>query len=344
MNTTISIIVPCYNAPQFLLRLLAELPRQTYPHGLIEVVVVDDASTQPVNHIVAEMSGSFTDFRRIYLVQHDLNRGRAAARNSGILNSTGDLLLFNDVDDFPDPDFIERIVARHLAEPRTAVRGNIQVLPEICARSAFLRYRNSRFLGPRKHQQGKFKLNYTNLSPCFFATSGSSVMRADLLVVGYFDERFTGYGGEDEEMGYRLFQSGVRIVFEEQAHIWDGDDTTTLDRTCERYRNYGQFGARLLLTTHPDYLSYTSLRWHEPVDPQRDSLKISLIKKSISYILRPALAGMLQRLLKAIDRRRFMLNPPGIFYQYVLRTYYQQGVQERQAKAGSFPTRNAKSS
>ena len=329
MNTTISIIVPCYNAPQFLLRLLAELPRQTYPHDLIEVVIVDDASTQPLSHIVAKMSDSFTDFRRLYLVQHERNRGRAAARNSGILNSTGELLLFNDVDDFPDPDFIERIVARHLAEPRIAVRGNIRVLPEICAQSAFLRYRDSRFLGSRKNQQGKFKLDYNNLSPCFFATSGSSVMRADLLAVGYFDERFTGYGGEDEEMGFRLFRSGVRIVFEEQAHIWDGDDTTTLERTCMRYRNYGQFGAQLLFTTHPDYLPYTSFRWHEPVDTQWDSLKIVLAKKFIRYVLRPAMAGILQHFLMNIERKRFPLDPPDIVYQYVLRTNYQHGVQER---------------
>ena len=168
-------------------------------------------------------------------------------------------------------------------------------------------------------------------------------MRSDLLAVGYFDERFTGYGGEDEEMGYRLFTSGVRIVFEENAHIWDGDDTTTLERTCERYRNYGRLGARLLFATHPDYLPYTSFRWHEPVDRQSDSLRIGLTKLLIRCVLRPAVAGMLQRFLKAIDHRRLPLDPPSVFYQYVLRTCYQQGVQERPAKVDSFPPRNSKS-
>lgn len=340
MNTTVSIIVPCYNAPHFLKRLLAELLRQTYPHGLIEVVIVDDASAESVAPVVDETSEKLSDFRRLHLVRHECNRGRAAARNSGIINSTGDLLVFNDVDDFPDPDYITQLVARH-AQPSIAVRGNIRVLPELRARSAYLRFRDSRFPGGRRRQEWD-NMDYENLPPCFFTTGGVSVMRSDLLGVGLFDERFTGYGGEDEEMGYRLFQSGVRIVFEERARLWDGDDATTLERTCERYRNYGM-SAALLFAMHPGYRRYTSIHWHEPIDPCWDSTKVRLIKRIIRCLLRPSPAKLLQKWLQAMDSWRLPWNPPGLLYQYVLRACYQQGVRDRPPNANSFSTGKVKS-
>jgi glycosyltransferase involved in cell wall biosynthesis len=307
-----------------------ELSRQTYPHGLIEVVIVDDASAEPVSPVVDEAVKKLSDFSRLNLVRHERNRGRAATRNSGITNSSGELLIFNDVDDFPDPDYITQVVTRH-AQPCIAVRGNIRVLPELRARSAYLRFRDSRFLGARRRQE-RDNTDYENLPPCLFATSGSSVMRSDLLGVGLFDERFTGYGGEDEEMGYRLFQSGVRIVFEERARLWDGDYTTTLERTCERYRNYGKLGAALLFAMHPGYRRYTSLHWHEPIDPRWDSAKVRLIKRTIRCLLHPSTAKLLQKWLQAMDGLRLPWNPPGLFYQYVLRACYQQGVLERYAQ------------
>jgi glycosyltransferase involved in cell wall biosynthesis len=314
------------------------LSRQTYPHGLIEVVIVDDASTESVTPVVDESMETLRDFRRLHLIRHERNRGRAATRNSGIRNSSGDLLIFNDVDDFPEPEYINEVVVRH-AEPRIAVRGNIRVHPELRARSAFLRFRDSRFLGARRWRQ-RGGIDPENLPPCFFATSGSSVMRSDLLRVGLFDERFTGYGGEDEEMGYRLFHDGVRIVFDEKARLWDGDDTTTLDRTCARYRNYGERGAALLFALHPDYRRYTSLHWHEPIDSRCDNAKVRLIKGIIHCLLRQLVAKRLQEWLQAVDGWRLPSNPLSPLYQYVLRASYQEGVSGRCKEATAVSGKN----
>jgi len=60
-----------------------------------------------------------------------------------------------------------------------------------------------------------------NLSPALFATCGVSVEREDVLSAGLFDESFSGYGGEDEELAFRLVQNGVRIVWGADAHVWD---------------------------------------------------------------------------------------------------------------------------
>ena len=85
----ISVIVPCYNQAHFLTEAIASILSQTYSH--YEIVVVDDGSTDNT----AEVAGRFPGVR---CVCQD-NRGLAAARNTGILSSNGDYLVFLDADD-----------------------------------------------------------------------------------------------------------------------------------------------------------------------------------------------------------------------------------------------------
>jgi glycosyltransferase involved in cell wall biosynthesis len=106
----VSVIIPCYQQAQYLGEAIESVLGQTYPH--LEVVVVDDGSTDNVAAIAARYPG----VRCI----REPNSGPAAARNAGIRNSNGDYLIFLDADDRLLPKGVEAGVRALEARPECA--------------------------------------------------------------------------------------------------------------------------------------------------------------------------------------------------------------------------------
>ena len=98
--------------------------------------------------------------------------------------------------------------------------------------------------------------------------------KRDLDAVGSFDESFTGYGHEDLELGYRLEESGVRIVYEPKAvnyHLQDvgfEDQKSKMElagrSTVRFYRKHPAFAVKLRLGMTPLSLGVHSLLERTP--------------------------------------------------------------------------------
>jgi glycosyltransferase involved in cell wall biosynthesis len=106
----VSVVVPAYNAEATLAETLRSVRSQTY--GELEIIVVDDGSTDRTTTIVKEQQNSDP---RIQLIRQQ-NAGVAAARNAGAAVAKGAFLAPVDADDLWHPSKIER----QLAEFRTA--------------------------------------------------------------------------------------------------------------------------------------------------------------------------------------------------------------------------------
>lgn len=96
---TISVVLPCYNAGEYLPRAIKSIQDQTYKN--IEIIVVDDGSTESATIEYLDSLES-----EIILVRQK-NKGLPAARNAGIKQATGEYILPLDCDDFIAPTFIE---------------------------------------------------------------------------------------------------------------------------------------------------------------------------------------------------------------------------------------------
>jgi glycosyltransferase involved in cell wall biosynthesis len=113
----VSIVVPAYNAERYIARTLRSALNQT--HGNIEIIVVDDGSTDKTRHIVESF---FFEDSRVRLIS-TVNRGVAMARNCGIENARGTHLAFLDADDLWHPTKIERqlqALSVHVSDPTWA--------------------------------------------------------------------------------------------------------------------------------------------------------------------------------------------------------------------------------
>jgi hypothetical protein len=99
-SSLISVIVPVYNAEQYLERCVSSVLTQT--HQDLELVLVDDGSTDSSPELCARFAGRDTRVR----VLTRSNGGLSAARNSGLDVATGEYVQFLDADDWAESDML----------------------------------------------------------------------------------------------------------------------------------------------------------------------------------------------------------------------------------------------
>jgi glycosyltransferase involved in cell wall biosynthesis len=97
----VSVIIPTYNRAAFIAGAVKSVLAQSLRD--LEIIVVDDAGTDDTAAVIE----NFHDPKIVYL-RHDRQRGGAAARNTGILHSTGEYVAFLDDDDEWYPEKLAR--------------------------------------------------------------------------------------------------------------------------------------------------------------------------------------------------------------------------------------------
>lgn len=99
----ISIIIPVYNAENYIARCLDTVINQTYKN--LQIIIINDGSTDKSGDICREYAQK--DNRIEYYYQ--ANAGQAVARNKALDQMTGDYVAFVDADDYVSYDFVEML-------------------------------------------------------------------------------------------------------------------------------------------------------------------------------------------------------------------------------------------
>jgi glycosyltransferase involved in cell wall biosynthesis len=105
MKPLVSVIIPTYNYAHFIKKAIGSVLQQTYPIELIEIIVVDDGSTDNTEEILKDWIERGTV--RFYYQQ---NSGKANATKNAIKYCTGKYIFNLDADDYFLPQKIERYV------------------------------------------------------------------------------------------------------------------------------------------------------------------------------------------------------------------------------------------
>lgn len=120
MGLDASLVIPTYNKKEFLELTLASLVNQTYPHENFEVILADDGSTDGTHELFSENLTRFP-LQLVYVKQK--NKGRAAARNAGILKAQAETIVFIDDDQIIPPQFIENHLRLHQQHQNLVIAG-----------------------------------------------------------------------------------------------------------------------------------------------------------------------------------------------------------------------------
>lgn len=106
----ITIIIPVYNSAEYILDCLKSVIEQTYC-GELECILVDDCGTDESISIINTFISNYHGNVAFRILHHKINRGAAAARNTGLDAATGDLVFFLDSDDWLSPICFEKMTA-----------------------------------------------------------------------------------------------------------------------------------------------------------------------------------------------------------------------------------------
>lgn len=223
----VSVIIPTYNRSCLLNYTLKSLVKQDIGKDRFEVVVADDGSSDDTREVVRK----FKRWLNVkYVFQEDRGYRPASARNKGICASEGNICLFIDAGVILHPGCIASHVDFHAGNrQRAAAIGYVygfengpgsedklikMIAPEDPVESIRRLSRNPLFFDVREEQYKRHndKLEELPAPWYYFWTCHVSVLRLDLVNVGLFDENYDGrWGAEDNDLGFRLQESGTEI-------------------------------------------------------------------------------------------------------------------------------------
>ena len=102
----ITVIIPAYNIENLITRCVESVVKQTYPEELIQILVVDDGSTDNTGRIIDELAEKYSNVTAL----HEPNGGSSRARNYALSKAEGDYIGFVDSDDYIAPFMYEKLV------------------------------------------------------------------------------------------------------------------------------------------------------------------------------------------------------------------------------------------
>ncbi|SEP97202.1 glycosyltransferase family 2 protein [Butyrivibrio sp. TB] len=102
----ITVIIPAYNIENLITRCVESVVKQTYPEELIQILVVDDGSTDNTGRIIDELAEKYSNVTAL----HEPNGGSSRARNYALSKAEGDYIGFVDSDDYISPFMYEKLV------------------------------------------------------------------------------------------------------------------------------------------------------------------------------------------------------------------------------------------
>jgi O-antigen biosynthesis protein len=195
MTDRVSVYIPCYNGERYLEPSLEALLQQT--HTPDEIIVVDDASTDHSVKIASRYP--------VRLIRHKQNKGLAATRNTGILNSRNELVASIDQDVVPAPDWLERLL---VGIHRDGFAGGGGRLLEKFQEKLADRWRAAHM----RQDRGEFpKDDLPTLS-----TNNTLFKASAINQVGLYDEALRR-SFEDWDMCFRLRSHGFRLYYRPDA-------------------------------------------------------------------------------------------------------------------------------
>lgn len=225
---TVSILIPARNEEHVIGNLLQRMSELTYPLNKIQVIVIDDASSDHTREIAEKFARRFPFIEVLHRDKITGGKGKPSALNSALKHSKGEILIIFDADYYPQRDIVEKLV-KEFADPKVgAVQGRPVVLNEsqnYVTRMATL----ERIGGFRIDQQARDDLG---LIPQFGGTVGG-FRKSILEKKGGFDESMLT---EDTDLTFQIILEGYKVRYAGDAECYEEAVSTWKAYWRQRHR------------------------------------------------------------------------------------------------------------
>ena len=213
----ISVIIPLYNAEKYIEECIKSII-EAEPLDK-EIIIVNNNSKDKGPEIVSK-------FKEVKLIQ-EIKKGPSAARNRGIKESTGDILLFLDDDLVIDKNYILEITKTFDQDKKILAVGGIAHSYD--RKSIISLSHEVRLMGYSPSKQGIFEVKT-------IPTMTFSTLKKIIDEVGAFDENLMG--AEDYDICLRIRKKGYKCVMNSKAIVYHRNPTN-LNSLTGRWFRYG---------------------------------------------------------------------------------------------------------
>ena len=331
----VSVIIPTYNRADSLLRILESLAQQTYPHACLEVIVVDDGSTDGTGQLEWQ---SFP-FRVRYC--HQENLGATQARNTGASHSSAEILTFMDDDMVAAPDMLEHLVQKVSLSDRIVamaslvptVDGTPSTFAAIYSSGAvFPEEMDLTAPDPNSGQESDPSGDYVHSAKCM--TGVLCIRRQAFLALGMFQDPTGGWPNwDDVDFGYRAHLEGFRLWRSSRAIAYHYDySLRSLESCCTRHERASRSAARFF-ARYPEVTRYFSAYHHKsPISLSTDPPGLIARKALRSAMSSPPLLATTKKLALVLENHKSNSGPLVFLYRWIIGAHiyrgYRQGLHE----------------
>lgn len=264
----ISVIVPMYNSEKYIDRCIESLIMQTYTD--IEIVLVDDGSKD--NTFTVCRKYTETDDRVKYFFQE--NKGVSGARNTGILKSTGEYIMFVDSDDWMPTEGIELLYDKMQDNVLDMVIGGLSRVKE--GENDYYKFEAKILTG----QDSVAK----EISRCYLSALASSpcgkIYKRNIMEGICFDEKMTL--GEDLFFNLNYFNRCNSIeIISDVVYYYADDNSNSL--TNSYIRNTFEMMKRIYSYAEK-YFDKIEIEYSTKIDRSQSAYKFFVF--SIAYLVR----------------------------------------------------------
>jgi len=210
---TVSILIPAYNEENVVGRILQRMTELTYPKDKLQIIVIDDASTDATGKIAEKYSKTYGYIKVIHRNEKEGRRGKASALNAGFKHATDEIVLCFDADYYPQIDILEKLTKEFVDPKVGAVQGRVTVLNEpqnMVTRLVAL----ERIGGYCIDQQARDSLG---LITQFGGTVGG-FRRSLLESLGGWNESILA---EDTDLTFRVYLAGYKVRYANDAECYE---------------------------------------------------------------------------------------------------------------------------
>jgi GT2 family glycosyltransferase len=207
-----SIVIPVYNQFAHTLACLRAIAAHP-PHAAIEVIVVDDGSSDDTERCLQRVDG-------LRYLRRAQNGGFIASCNDGASLARGDYLVFLNNDTLPQPGWLERLLATFDANPGTGLVGAQLVYPDGRLQEAG----GIVFADGSASNFGRFESpnhpSYSYVREADYCSGAAIALpRAVFDALGGFDRRYAPAYYEDTDLAFAVRASGLKVLYQPEARV-----------------------------------------------------------------------------------------------------------------------------
>lgn len=219
MIKKISLYTPCLNAKKTIAKCIEAVLRQTYP--IEEIIIVDDGSSDNTALVASKYN--------VRIIQHKVNMGLAASRNTGVLNSRNEYIASLDADCIPSPDWVEKLIENFTFDNIAGAGGqlievNLTTLADKWRANHLVQSWGSKPIVNPRHLFG----------------NNTIFKKSAIVEVGLYNPKYKT-NAEDYDISQRLIKSGYTLIYNPLAKVRHvrSDNIYSVMNTYSKYYYFG---------------------------------------------------------------------------------------------------------